>query len=442
VNNRRAYAAPLATLPRGDGVVPRAPNSSLLNNGWLQLSLGIVGMVAVANMQYGWTFFVKPLQDKFHWDLAQIQVTFTVFVLAETWLVPIEGYLVDRLGPAPMVFAGGLMVGLAWVLNSVADSLAFFYLAAVIGGAGTGIVYGASIGNALKWFPHRRGLAAGLTAAAFGLGSALTVLPIRNMIRDDGYQAAFFWFGLGQGGIVLLSALLLRSPVFERTPLPSFRKEDLPPDRPLRKRDFTWLEMVRTPIFWLMYVMLTMVTMGGLMVIAQIEPMARDFHVADVEVTLLGMTQAALPFAMMLDRVLNGLTRPFFGWISDHFGRENTMFVAFGLEGIAILLLINLAHIPVLFVVLTGLTFFAWGEAFSLFPALCGDLFGRRFATTNYGFLYTAKGTASLLVPLGSLLKDATGSWMAIFVVAIVFDWAAALLALLVLKPLRAARNI
>ncbi len=146
---------------------------------------------------------------------------------------------------------------------------------------------------------------------------------------------------------------------------------------------------------------------------------------------------AALPFALSLDRILNGLTRPFFGWVSDHIGRENTMFVAFGLEGLGILLLINFAHVPVLFVVFSGLVFFAWGEIYSLFPAMCGDLFGQKFATTNYGLLYTAKGTASLLVPLGNVLQAATGSWMPIFIVAIVFDWLGALLAFFVLKPLR-----
>jgi len=176
--------------------------------------------------------------------------------------------------------------------------------------------------------------------------------------------------------------------------------------------------------------------MGGLMATAQLGPMARDFKVADLSVSLFGITMAALPFALSLDRILNGVTRPFFGWVSDHLGRENTMCIAFGLEGLAILLLINLAHIPAMFVVLSGLAFFAWGEIYSLFPAICGDLFGQKFATTNYGLLYTAKGTASFLVPVGSLLQAATGSWMPIFMVAIAFDWTAALLALFVLKPL------
>jgi OFA family oxalate/formate antiporter-like MFS transporter len=397
----------------------------------MQLLAGIVAMVAVANLQYGWTLFVDPIHRKFGWAEALIQVAFTIFVLTETWLVPLEAYLADRFGPRPLVLVGGVFVGLAWAVNAVADSLLLLYLGAVLGGIGAGIVYGISMGSALKWFPDRRGLAAGLTAAAFGGGSALTVVPIYNTIEGSGYEAAFLWFGLGQGAVVLLAALVLRSPRPGETP------EAARPKVRQSVRDFTPPEMLRTPTFWLLYGMFTMVATGGLMAVAQLKPMARDYGVADVPVTLLGFTLAALPFAMAIDRVLNGAARPFFGWVSDHIGRERTMFLAFTLEGFAILLLLNLAHIPVAFVLLSGLTFFAWGEIYSLFPALCGDLFGRKYATTNYALLYTAKGTASLLVPLGSLLTGATGSWMPIFVVAIVFDWATALLALFVLPRMR-----
>src|SRR4051812_6541188 len=195
----------------GDGPA-RPAGRALLDRGWVQLVAGIVAMVAIANLQYGWTLFVAPLDGRFGWGEPAIQVAFTLFVLAETWLVPVEGYLADRLGPGRMTAAGGVLVALAWVLNARAGSLAALYLAGVVGGTGAGIVYGTSVGNALKWFPHRRGLAAGLTSAAFGAGSALTVLPISNTIRDHGYQAAFLWFGLGQGAVILLCALLLRAP--------------------------------------------------------------------------------------------------------------------------------------------------------------------------------------------------------------------------------------
>jgi OFA family oxalate/formate antiporter-like MFS transporter len=405
-----------------------ASRVSRLENPWIQLAAGIVGMVAVANLQYGWTLFVGPLQDRFGWDKALIQITFTLFVLAQSWLVPVEGYLVDNQGPRRVVLVGGVLVGLAWLINSRADSLPLFYAAGIIGGIGAGIVYGTSIGNALKWFPYRRGLAAGLTAAAFGGGAALSLFPIKHVIHEFGYQSAFFWFGLGQGGAVLLCALILRAPGAAPTGPRS--------GRAMVGRDYTWRETLRCPAFWLMYVMLVMVTTGGLMAIAQLAPMAADFGVADQPVTVLGRTVAALTLALALEQICSGLTRPIFGWISDYLGRENTMFLAFGLEGLAILLLINLAHVPALFVVLTGLTFFAWGEIYSLFPALCGDLFGRKFATTNYGLLYTGKGMAALLVPLGSLVQKTTGSWKPVFQTAIAFDWTAALLALLVLKPL------
>jgi OFA family oxalate/formate antiporter-like MFS transporter len=195
--------------------------------------------------------------------------------------------------------------------------------------------------------------------------------------------------------------------------------------------------MVRTPMFWLIYAMFTMVATGGLMAVAQLGPMARYYQIADVPVSLFGITAAALPFALSLDRLLNGISRPFFGWVSDHLGRENTLGMALVLEGLAILLFINFVRVPVLFVILTGLTFFAWGEIYSLFPALCGDLFGRKHATTNYGLLYTAKGTAALLVPLGNSIQDATGSWKPVFIAACILDLTAALLALGVLKPWR-----
>ena len=398
---------------------------------WVQLAVGIVGMVAIANLQYGWTLFVNPIDAKFHWGKASIQVAFTLFVLAETWLVPFEGYLVDRFGPRWLVAIGGVLVGAAWWINAEASSLFALYTGGLIGGIGAGIVYGTSVGNALKWFPEHRGLAAGLTAAAFGAGSALTIVPIANLINSRGYESAFIYFGLGQGLVVILCALLLRAPQASQVPSVSRTQGQQ------SVRELTPLEIVKTPVFWLLYVMMTLLAMGGLMATAQLGPIAVDYKVATVPVSLLGLTMAALPFALSLDRILNGLTRPFFGWVSDHIGRENTMFIAFGLEGVGILLLITFAHIPVLFVVFSGLVFFAWGEIYSLFPAISGDLFGRKFATADYGLLYTAKGTASLLVPLGNVLKATTGSWMPIFIAAIVFDWIGALLAFFVLKPLR-----
>jgi OFA family oxalate/formate antiporter-like MFS transporter len=398
---------------------------------WGQLIFGIICMVMIANLQYGWTLFVGPMEQKFGWTRAAIQVAFTIFVLTETWLVPFEGYLIDKFGPKLMVCLSGFLVAVAWVINSYADSLFLLYVGAAVGGIGAGIIYGASVGNALKWFPDRRGLAAGLTAAGFGAGSALTVIPIANMIQSSGYQSAFFWFGIGQGVIVMVVALFLRAPAageVDAPPAPAVQQT---------RRDYRPAEVLKTPVFYVMYAMFVMVGAGGLMAIAQLAPIANDYKIAGVPVSILGLTLPALTFALTIDRVLNGICRPFFGWVSDHIGRENTMFIAFFVEGLGIYALLYFANNPVLFVILSGLVFFAWGEIYSLFPATCTDIYGRKFATTNYGMLYTAKGTAALLVPLANVLTSWTGSWHAVFYVAAILNIIAAIMAIVVLKPMR-----
>jgi OFA family oxalate/formate antiporter-like MFS transporter len=397
----------------------------------VQLLVGIVCMVMIANLQYGWTLFVNPIDQKFHWGRPSIQVAFSIFVLFETWLVPVEGWLVDRFGPRIVVLVGGILVAIAWALNSFVDTLSMLYVAAAIGGIGAGAVYGTCIGNALKWFPDRRGLAAGLTAAGFGAGSALTIIPIQGMIQSHGYQSTFLWFGIGQGLVVVVLSLLLRAPQAGEAPVSTRVRQSA--------RDYTPIETVSSPIFWVMYLMFVLVGAGGLMATAQLAPIANDFQIAKVPVTLLGLTLPALTFALSIDRVLNGLTRPFFGWVSDHIGRENTMFIAFGLEAAGIWALGAFGHDPVHFVILSGIVFFAWGEIYSLFPSTCTDVYGAKYATTNAGLLYTAKGTASLLVPLANVLAVATGGWHTVFVVAALMNALAAIMALVVLKPLRSA---
>ena len=406
---------------------------------WMQLFMGIVCMVMIANLQYGWTLFVNPIVDKYGWSRAAVQVAFTIFVLTETWLVPIEGYLVDRFGPRPVVLVGGLLCGVGWVINSSASSLTTLYFAAAVSGVGAGAVYGTCVGNALKWFPDRRGLAAGLTAAGFGAGSALTVLPIQAIIKTMGYETAFLYFGLGQGVVVMLIAIGLTDP--RRVFMAGFPKTAGAAKRASRviqtRRDYRPLEIVRQPVFWIMYLMFVLVAAGGLMAVAQLAPIAKDFKIGDVPVSILGLTLPALTFALTIDRVLNGLTRPFFGWVSDNIGRELTMLIAFAVEGIGIAFLYNFGHDPLLFVILSGLVFFAWGEIYSLFPSTNADTFGSKFAAANAGLLYTAKGTASLLVPLSSVLTTATGNWHAVFMVAAAMNIAAALLAWFVLRPMR-----
>jgi MFS transporter, OFA family, oxalate/formate antiporter len=425
------------TTSTSEAIASRAKASEATR--WGQLIFGIICMVMIANLQYGWTLFVNPIDQKYNWGRAAIQVAFTIFVLTETWLVPIEGYLIDKFGPRIMISGSGVLVAIAWIINSMADSLVLLYLGAAIGGIGAGVIYGGSVGNALKWFPDRRGLAAGLTAAGFGAGSALTVIPIANMIQSSGYETAFLWFGLGQGIVVILVALLLRAPQPGEVSAPAApavqqTRRDYTPSEVLAPLA-TW-EFYKSP-FFIMYLMFVMVGTGGLMATAQLAPIAKDFKIEVVPVSILGLTLPALQFALSIDRVLNGVTRPFFGWLSDQIGRENTMFIAFMLEGIGIYALLHFASDPLLFVILSGLVFFAWGEIYSLFPATCTDIYGRKFATTNYGMLYTAKGTASLLVPLGNVLTTWTGSWTAVFVIAAILNILAAVTALVVLRPMR-----
>ena len=397
---------------------------------WLQLVIGVVCMAMVANLQYGWTLFVDPMSQKHEWSRASIQVAFTIFVVTETWLVPIEGWFVDKFGPRIVVFVGAILCGIAWAINSVADSLAVLYIAAAIGGIGAGAVYGSCIGAALKWFPDRRGFAAGLTAAGFGAGSALTVVPIAAMIKSSGYEATFLVFGLLQGGVVLLLSFLLASPKPGQLPAVQARVMQT-------RREYKPMQMVKTPVFWVMYLMFVLVAAGGLMATAQLGPIAKDFKIMDVPVSILGLTLPALTFALSIDRVLNGVTRPFFGWVSDMIGRENTMFIAFALECVGILLLMKFGQDPVLFVILTGLVFFAWGEIYSLFPSTCADTFGSTYATTNAGLLYTAKGTAALVVPFANIAVTQFGNWDAVFIAAAFVNAVAAIMALTVLKPMR-----
>jgi OFA family oxalate/formate antiporter-like MFS transporter len=399
---------------------------------WLQLVMGIVCMAMIANLQYGWTLFVDPIDAKFHWGRAAIQLAFTLFVVTETWLVPVEAWFVDKYGPRVVIMFGGVMISLAWVLNSYADSLVLLYIAAILGGIGAGSVYGTCVGNALKWFPDRRGLAAGATAAGFGAGAAITVVPIANMIAASGYQHAFFTFGIGQGVVVFLLAFFLRKPS-QTMPM---KKKQL--NLPQTKIDFTPPQVLRSPIFWVMYLVFVMVAAGGLMAAAQIAPIAHDYKIANEPVSMLGFQMAALTFAISLDRIFDGFGRPFFGWVSDTIGREHTMFIAFATAALMLLTLSMYGHIPIVFVLATAVYFGVFGEIYSLFPATSGDTFGVKYATTNNGMLYTAKGTASLLVPLASIVAASYG-WQAVFVIAVALNATAALMAIFVIKPMRRA---
>jgi OFA family oxalate/formate antiporter-like MFS transporter len=400
---------------------------------WLQLIIGIICMVMIANLQYGWNLFVDPMSKAQGWSRAAIGGAFSFFVLAETWLVPVEGWFVDKFGPRIVVTLGGIFVALGWSLNSMAHSIPMLYAGAIIGGIGAGAVYGTCVGNALKWFVGRRGLAAGLTAAGFGAGSAATVVPIQYVIAAHGYQSAFLWFGLGQGLVILIVSQALRAPATTVKPVVEVHN-------PQTRRSFAPTEVLKTPMFWLLYLMFTLVASGGLVVTAQFASIAADFGVAKSHISLIGIAGTVLTVALVIDNVLNGLARPFFGWISDKIGREETMFIAFLLDALAIWSLAQYGHDPLIFVICSGAIYFTWGEIYSLFPATCTDAYGRKYATTNAGMLYTAKGTASLLVPLSAYVA-AKGDWHTVFWMGAIANVIVALLAVLVLKPMRKAHQ-
>ncbi len=408
-----------------------ATHSGMMSNRWIQLVLGILCMAMIANLQYGWTVFVDPMHDKMGWTKAAIQVAFSIFVLTETWLVPVEGWAMDKFGPRPVVMFGAVLVAAAWVMNSMADSLEMLYFAAVIAGVGAGCVYGTCVGNALKLFPDKRGLAAGLTAAGFGAGAAITIIPISNMVKTGGYQQAFFTFGLLQGAVILVLALfLIRAPL--RSVAGAANKVN-----PLTQHNYTPKEMLKTPVFWLLYLCFVLVAAGGIIAAAQVAPIAKDYGVAALPIDVFGATMPLLTLVLVIDNLCNGFTRPLTGWISDKLGRENTMLLVFTGEGVAILGLMQFGHSALGFMIFAPMIFLCWGEIFSIFPAVSCDTFGTKFAAANNGFLYTAKGTASLLVPLASVLKASTGSWVAVLWVAAIMSIVAALLSKFVICPMR-----
>jgi MFS transporter, OFA family, oxalate/formate antiporter len=401
---------------------------------WRQLLFGVIAMMAISSPQYTWTLFTGPLNQKLGTTLAELQWTFSLLIILQTFLSPLQAWLVDRFGPRNLIAAGAILSGGSWVLAAFASSLGMLYLSyGVIGGFGTGIIYVGIIGLMVRWFPDRRGLATGLAAAGYGFGAFFTSFPIDSMIKSSGYAQTLVVWGLIQGAIGVLAALGLRMPPEGYRPSgydPAVVKIELQ-----SRHSFSPAEMLRNPIFWLLFVMMAMMSTSGLMVVSNVGPFAKEFKVADVMVW--GM-MAALPLSLTLSRVTNGLTRPFFGWVSDHIGREATMALAFSLEAAAILVLFAFLDNPAMFVVLTGLVFFGWGEIFSLFPATLTDTFGPKFAATNYGFLYIAQGVGSIFGgPAAAYLKQGTGSWTSVFIIVACLDLITALLAITVLRRMR-----
>jgi len=397
-------------------------------NRWAQLILMVACTVMLSNMQYGWTLFVNPMQKENHWDRAGIQLAFSILIVLNTWLAPLEGLLVDRHGPRPVVMFGGLCAAAAWVMNSYAQSLGGLYAGAVIGGVGMGCVFGTCIGAALKWFPDRRGLATGLIAMGYGLGAAASVIPLAGMIQSSGYRRAFLVFGLIQGLSIFVMGAFLHKPVVRKAGSAT---------RAAAQVDVHPSQTVRTTVFWIIYLVYLMIGFGGMVMTAQLGPLALDFGVAKQIVTILGVSMPVLTLAASVDNIANGVTRPLCGFLSDRIGRENTMLLVFTAEGASFAGMIACGRHPLAFVLFAALIFLFWGEIFTIFPAICGDTFGAKHAAANNGLLYTAKGVSALAVPAANLLVTSTGTWTSVLLAACISSVAAGIAARFVVLPMR-----
>ncbi|UNK30065.1 oxalate/formate MFS antiporter [Serratia plymuthica] len=398
------------------------------NQRWIQLLLGLICMAAISSPQYVWTLLTKSLSAKLGVDLPALQVTFSLLIILQTFFSPFQGKLIDRFGPRLLISIGTLLSGFSWIISSQISNLTEFYLVyGCLGGLGTGIVYIGVVGLMVKWFPQQRGFAAGAVAAGYGMGAILTTFPISISLGSYGLEQTMMVFGGLFALVGFLASQGLKVPVNVDFQPNSTKLEQ-------SKRQFTSKEMLRQPLFWLMFVMMAMMSTSGLMVTSQMAIFAEDFGIS--QAVVFGL--AALPLALTLDRFTNGLTRPLFGFISDRYGREKTMFIAFALEGVAMTLWLMCREDPLLFVLLSGVVFFGWGEIFSLFPSTLTDTFGSQNATANYGWLYMSQGIGSILGgPLAALLYQHTQGWHVVFGMAISFDFITAALALWVLKPWR-----
>jgi OFA family oxalate/formate antiporter-like MFS transporter len=367
-------------------------------NRWIRLSAAVVAMMMIANLQYAWTLFVKPIVGANHWKLSDVQWGFTIFIALETWIMPMSGWLIDLLGPRAFMTVAGVLCGVGWAGMGHASTLPELYLLYALAGFGAALVYCGSIGIALKWFPDKRGLASGLISAGFGSGAALFIPLIAYLIHTQDYRAAFLYSGIGQGLVIICAAQFLQNPAKTAT-------HTAPQRVHIRSHheNFNSIEMLRTPHFYMLYAMALMMGIGGLMVTAQVAPMA----------TTLKIGAAAVTLAITLNSLANGASRIFWGWVSDHIGRERAMFIAFFLQSVFLLSTVTLGlRSTAAFITCLVLVYFTWGEVYSLFPSLCADWFGAKNASSNYSFMYSAKGVASILGGgVAATIYEKTGSW-------------------------------
>jgi OFA family oxalate/formate antiporter-like MFS transporter len=375
-----------------------------IHNRWFQLVASLIAMIMIANLQYSWTLFVKPMQQATGWKLSDIQWAFTLFILFQTWVQPAQGFLIDRLGPRGFTTAAGVMCGVGWAGLGFVTTLPMLYTLYVLAGIGAALVYGGCIGSALKWFTKERGLATGIIAAGFGGGTALFIPFIASMIRNQGYKTAFLTTGVAQGLVILVVAQFLRHP---SRPAAAAAGATAAGAHRLGRHDYTTSEMLRAPQFYVLYVMFVMMATGGLLVTANAGPIAASW----------GIPAAALAAATSFNALANGGSRIFWGWVSDGIGRELAMGIAFTLQAVCLVLVLTLGRQSgTLFTVTLILTFFTWGEIFSLFPSLVADYFGARCSTANYGVMYSAKGVAAIIGGgTAALLYERFGTWTACF---------------------------
>ena len=388
-----------------------------INNRWCQLGASLIAMIMIANLQYAWTLFVGPLQKDTGWKLSDIQFAFTLFILFQTWVQPLDGWLIDRLGPRGFITAAGVLCGLGWAGMGYADSLPMLYVLYCLAGTGAAFVYSGAIGSALKWFKEGRGLAAGIMAAGFGGGTALFIPFIQSMIRDQGYQSTFVATGILQGVVIAVAAQFLRRPPEAPAPAKAETKAVATAEKDAKKQ-FTTMEVLRTRQFYLMYVAFVLMATGGLLVTANAGPMAKSWGFS-------------ITLAATLSPLANGTARIFWGWASDRLGRENTMIVTFVLQALCLVAVATLGQRSTAWFAATLVAvYFTWGQIYSLFPSTSGDYFGTRHATSNYAVLYTAKGVASIIGGyVAALLYERSGSWAMGFYGSAVMALVAAVLA-------------